>query len=175
MKPEVSKIAVGSLVLIPLLATGLFGFSKAELNLKETSQTNLDLQQIHPDEPIEDSLDSRFSFANSLERVKQIESALNSFQNLTEKSRVSLNNETLNEIGNTDWETQNLGFHNWVGSVKGTLIQQDYQIQKLEYELAKEQFEDGEINKTELDQKAADYQQAKQELQALWNTLEIAD
>ena len=38
-----------------------------------------------------------------------------------------------------------LGFHNWVGAVEGNLRKQNYQIQKLEFELAQAKYKTGKI------------------------------
>ncbi len=36
-----------------------------------------------------------------------------------------------------DWEIQNIGFHNWMVTIRGTLLRSDYLIKKSEYESAK--------------------------------------
>lgn len=130
---------------------------------------------VHPDESASDTLDQRFSLGNSLERISQIDAALGSFRQLTAKSQTGLAQQEVTAIANTDWETQNLGFHNWVSSVEGTLRKQDYQIKKLEFELAQKQYQDGEIGKAALDQKALAYQKAAREFQTFWNSFRIAD
>ncbi|MGD1914050.1 MAG: hypothetical protein ACFB2X_25390 [Rivularia sp. (in: cyanobacteria)] len=140
-----------------------------------TKVADLPLQKVHPDEPINDTLQQRFSFENSKGRIKQIDGALNSFRTLTEKSKPALGSKAVSIVGNTDWETQNLGFNNWLGAVEGTLRKQDYQIKKLEYQLAQKQYEDKAISQAILNQKQAAYRQAKEDFQAFVNSFSVAD
>jgi hypothetical protein len=127
---------------------------------------------VHPDEPISETLNQRFSFANALSRLQQIDQALDSFRQLTDKSR---NTSAIAAVGNTDPETQTLGFQNWVGSLEGTLRQQDYQVKRLELELAQKQFEDGEISQAVLNEKTQNLQKAKKDFQAFLKSFKIAD
>lgn len=127
------------------------------------------------DEPLNVTLNERFSFQNSLSRIRQIQGALTSFRTLTDRSKTALGQRAIANIGNTDPETQNLGFTNWVGSVEGTLRQQNYQIKKLEFELAKKQFEDRQISQTALNQKRAAFEQADREFKNFLNSFTIAD
>jgi len=57
------------------------------------------------------------------------------------------------------------------GFVEARIMQKDCQITKLEFELAKKQYKDGEIPQAVLDQKAADYQDAEYEFQLLTDYL----
>lgn len=148
---------------------------KVQPSSSSTPAADLRFKRVHPDEPVNHTLEERFSLENSLRATEQIKGALNSFRQLTEQSKVALGKEALSEAENTDPETQTLGFSNWVGAVEGTLKKQDYQVKKLEFELAQEQYKDGKINKALLNQKAAQYQQAKREFQAVWNSFRIAD
>ncbi|MBE9129969.1 MULTISPECIES: hypothetical protein [unclassified Coleofasciculus] len=166
--------AVGGLILIPLAGAGLW-WTTSVAQLPAPTDADLSLSPVHPDEPVDSTLNERFSLENSLERVKQIRDALSSFQSLTEKSKPVLGEQATISVGNTDWETQNLGFSNWVGSVEGTLKKQEYQIKKLEFELAQKQYEDGDITKANLDQKEANYRQATQDFQAFWNSFNVSD
>lgn len=144
-------------------------------SLYSTKVADLELQKVHPDEPINYTLQQRFSFDDSLGRIKQIDGALNSFRSLTEKSKPVLGNKAVSEVGNTGWETQNLGFTNWVGAVEGTLRKQDYQIKKLEYQLAQKQYEDKAISQSILNQKQAAYRKAKKDFQVFVNSFSVAD
>ncbi|MFW6296605.1 MAG: hypothetical protein ACOC04_05380 [Halothece sp.] len=169
---SLSKLAVTSgLVFLPLAATAWIGL-QAKTHLQAQAPN---LPPVHVDEPVEETWNQRFSFDSSLERLGQIEGALDSFRTLTETIRTTVGEERISFVGNTSAEVQTLGFPNWVNSVEGTLRKQDYQIQKLEYELAKEQFEDGEISQAELDEKAASYQEAKADFEAFWQQFNIAD
>ncbi|HEY9748864.1 MAG TPA: hypothetical protein V6C63_09305 [Allocoleopsis sp.] len=130
---------------------------------------------VHPDEPAQETLDQRFSVENSLARIQQIDAALTSFRQLTEASQEKLGETEVAQVGNTDWETQNLGFHNWVGAVEGTLLKQNYQIAQLELKLAQQQYAAGKITKTELGQKALNERKAAQALAQFWKSFSIAD
>ena len=140
-----------------------------------TSASNPIKQPVHPDEPIDNTLNQRFAFENSLTITQQIKEALESFRQLTDTSKAKLGQSTLTQIKNTDSETQTLGFYNWINSVEGTLIQQNYQLKKLELELAQKQYQDKEITKDELDSKSANYRKAQQKLQTFLKTFTIAD
>lgn len=178
MKPMKNKrsllAAVGGLLLISLGSAG-FWWTSSVAQLPAPTEADLSLSPVHPDEPIESTLNERFSLDNSLERLQQIRASLTSFQRLTEKSKPVLGEQATTGVGNTDWEIQNLGFPNWVSSVEGTLKKQEYQIKKLELELAQKQYEDGEITKAVLDQKEASYRQAVQEFQTFWNSFAVLD
>lgn len=175
--------AAGLLALTPIVLaqTSLFNPQQViqaqgngEMPISPTPINALPTQPVHPSEPISDTLNDRFSLDNSLMRIDQIDEALVSFRQLTETSQANLR-EQLSAVGNTDWETQNLGFHNWVNSIEGTLKQQDLQIKQLELELAQKQFEDGEITQAQLDAKTANHQKSVEAFQSFWNSFNIAD
>ena len=130
---------------------------------------------VHPDESAQETVDQRFSVENSLARVQQIDAALTSFRQLTEASQEKLGETEVAQVGNTDWETQNLGFHNWVGAVEGTLLKQNYQIAQLELKLAQQQYAAGKITKAELGQKVLNEQKAAQKFEQFWKSFNIAD
>lgn len=172
------------LALVPVAVAGmLWSFKEQQTRLQlsasktETanSTTQPVKQPVHPDEPLDDTLNQRFAFENSLTRTQQIKEALESFRQLTATSKAKLGESAVTQIKNTDPETQTLGFHNWVNSVEGTLIKQNYQLKKLEFELAQKQYQDKEITQAELDIKSADYQEAEQKLQTFLKTFTIAD
>ncbi len=137
--------------------------------------SDLSLPPIHPDEPAEYTFSERLSRTNALDSASKIGNALSSFRKLTAKAQTVLEPENLNEVGNTDWEIQNLGFPNWVNTVEGTIEKQNYQLKKLEWELAQKQYEAGEINRSVLDSKAESYETAKQNFQQFWQSLKITD
>ncbi len=130
---------------------------------------------LNPDETVDHTFNKRFSLENSLRRIKQVREALASFCKLTEKSRGKLSEEEMSAIGNTDGERQNMGFHNWVGAIEGTLRKQDYQIKKLELELAREKYKSGRLEEKELKQKEACYKKAEAEFQKFWDSFVIVD
>ena len=129
----------------------------------------------HPDEAMPETLDQRFSVENSRVRMQQIDAALTSFRQLTETSQKNLGQAEVAKVGNTDWETQNLGFHNWVGAVEGTILKQNARIAQLELELAQQQHADKKIPKAELTQRAMKAQKAAQVFDQFWKSFSIAD
>ncbi len=163
MKPNRSfAIAAICLALVPLALAGMFWSV-----WKQSSQAQPPIAA--------PAIEQRFSLEDSLNRLSQIDQALTSFRRLTEKNKAKLGEAATAEVGNTDWETQNLGFPNWVSSLEGTLKKQNYQIKQLEFELAKKQFEDRQISQTTLDRQAADLKKAEREFQDFLKTFKIAD
>jgi peptidoglycan hydrolase CwlO-like protein len=119
--------------------------------------------------------EERFSFDNAMERLKQIESALESFRKLTELSEKKLDKTALSKIDNTGWEIQNLGFPNWGGDIEGTLRKQHYLIQKLEFELAEILFKAGKLTQKELDKKKQAFKAAQEGFQKYSDSASVAD
>lgn len=137
----------------------------------------LDLKPVGPDdlEPVEYTYNQRFSLKNALRCLEMTNSALISFEKLTEESKTFISKQNLKEIGNTDWETQNLGLPNCIGAIEGTLRKQEYLIKKLSYELAQEKARSGEINKKQLRNARKEKQQAEKSFQTFWNSFGISD
>jgi hypothetical protein len=136
---------------------------------------DLNLKPIHPDEPADYTYKERFSTRSSLESLDAIQSALDSFRKLTEASAGKIPKKTLTKIGNTGWEMQNLGFVNHVGTVKGTILKQEYLIKKLTYELAQGKARSGEISQADLSAIRKEYEKAEKQFQDFWNSFDIAD
>ena len=137
----------------------------AELKLEDPSRS----------EPAGHAFNKRFSLETSLDCINKIKRALESFRMLTEKGKGKPSTEELSTIGNMKWETQHLGFHNWVAAVEGTLRKQDYQIKRVEFELAEEKYKAGRIKKEELEEKEINYKKAERDFQAFWDSFSIAD
>jgi len=155
----------------PLLV-GIFSCSKPENQIHEEPELVLEDRKRESTARI---LERRFSFQNSLTRVKQIRKALESFHNLTKESKGKLSSKILARIGNTDGSVQYIGFPNWTGAIEGTLRKQDYQIQKLEYELAKYKYQVGRIVESELQQKEKNYRESEHAFRAFWSSFYIVD
>jgi len=98
-----------------------------------------------------------------------------SFRILTEEAKGKISNQRLKEIGNTDWETQHLGFTNMPRSIEGALRKQDYLIKELCYQLAKEKFKQKAIDEKELLETKRAFEQAERSFQAFWDNFGIAD
>ena len=138
---------------------------------------DLDLKSVGEsvDEPAEYTLHRRFSVDNALECLGQIESALSSFEQLTEVTRATRASDALGEIENLDWETQALGVPNWSGAIKGTLLKQQYIIAKLQYDLSRERLKQNEIGSAEAARAGQEYEQAKRAFVTFWKSFVIID
>lgn len=149
----------------------------AHVNSHAVKFEDLDLKQAggSGDEPVEYTLHQRFSCDNALKRLGQIESALSSFEQLTEETRATRVSDALGEIENLDWETQTLGFTNWSRAIKGTLLKQQYIIAKLQYDLSRERLKQNEINSAEAAKARREYQRAKQAFLTFWKSFTIID
>ena len=133
------------------------------------------LKPVHPDEPASHTFEERFSTGRSLEGLAAIQSALESFRELTKAAADKIPEKKLAEIGNTGWEMQNPGFANHVGAVKGTILKQDWLIKKLTYELAQRKLQSGEIDPKSLIEVQGEYENAEKRFQEFWSAFGIAD
>jgi hypothetical protein len=163
------------LLFIPLVSVGIWQGNAALQLPAGAGFAQEGLSPVSPDESVEETLNYRFSLADSLDYLKQIRGALSSFSQLTQESRPVLGEEAIAEVGYTDGETQGLGFLNWTGAVEGTLRHQDYQIQRLELELARKRYEDGEISLGQLEEEQEAYRRAQQEFEQFWGTFRVVD
>ncbi len=137
--------------------------------------TELKLSPVHPDEDVKYTLNQRFGVDHALRSLECVRASLTSFRKLTEESKGKIPDNKLKEIGNTDWERQNLGFRNHPNSIEGTLRKQDYMLKKLEFELAKAKKELGQCPDRELKSKRHAYEKAEKEFQAFWNGFSVTD
>lgn len=139
------------------------------------ASAELKLGPFHRDEPAEYTFEHRFSLDNALSFLKRVHGSLQSFRDLTEEAREKISQDKLKKIGNTDWETQNLGFPNQVKSIEGTLRKQDYQIKKLQFQLIQEQTKQGTGKKEELGEAQKAYERAEQSFREFWDELKVKD
>lgn len=135
----------------------------------------LKLQPIHPDEPVEYTYEQRFSLDIALSSLRKIEASLESFRTLTDEAKGKISGKKLKEIGNTDWETQHLGFKNMPGCIEGALRKQDYLIKELRYQLAKEKLNKKAITEAELLEAKRAFEQAEKSFHAFWDSFRVAD
>lgn len=117
----------------------------------------------------------RFTFDSALTGVNYINGWLKSFRELTNMTDDRITSEEKIQVGNLGKDIQSLGFYNWAKSVEGTLIKQNYDICKLEYELALERLETGKVNQAEVAEKEKRYQESAKVLQDFLNKFHIAD
>ncbi len=145
--------------------------------LVATLSLTLALPQLVSASPQVDSPEKaqRFEFSNALTGMDYMQQYLGSFKKLTKLTAGQLSAEDQQQIGNLGWEVQNLGFHNWTQTVEGALRKQNYDIQRLEYELAQERFQSGKITKTALSEKERQFQIARQDWEQFIRNVRIAD
>lgn len=117
----------------------------------------------------------RFSLSQGVKGVQSIDNWLKSFRELTKLTSDRISPEEKQQVGNLGWEMQNLGFYNWVKSVEGTLYQQEYEIRKLEYELALERNISGKVSHAEVVEKERKYQEASNNMQNFLANFHVAD
>jgi len=143
--------------------------------LAALGQLRLDDRNQGPGESARETFDQRFALANAITCTKRIDRSLSSFAALTKLAKGKLTAAAIQKVGNTDAETQALGFPNWVGVIECTLRKQGYQIAKLEYELAVTQHKAKRISTSALNQKRTAYRKAEKDFQRFWDQFSIAD
>ena len=117
----------------------------------------------------------RFTFSNAVTGIQYINDWLKSFHELTKLTTDRVSPEEKQQVGNLGIEMQTIGFYNWVKSVEGTLCKQEYEIRKLEYELALERNTSGKVSQAEVDEKEISYQKARITMQNFITKFHIAD
>ncbi|MBP2626107.1 MAG: hypothetical protein H6Q68_818 [Firmicutes bacterium] len=127
------------------------------------------------EQSIEKLDNNRFSLSNALTGVQYINDWLKSFRDLTKLASDRVSPEEKQQIGNLGVEMQALGFYNWPKTVEGTLRKQEYEICKLEYELAIERNATGKVSKEEVAEKEKRYQETKSDIQNFLAKFHVAD
>jgi hypothetical protein len=133
------------------------------------------LKPLHPDESVDQTLERRFSLANALISLDQIGEYLQSFRRLTEVALEKIPAKKMAEIGNTEWEVQELAFRNLPKDIQGALYYQNWLLKKALYELALLELKTGKIAAQKANQAWRDLKKAEKELQKFWDTMTIAD
>jgi len=129
----------------------------------------LNLHKRHPygDEgPVEFMV---YSSGEALQRLTQIRGILESFRQLTVRTRNGLSEPELRAIGNTG-DMQTIGFHNIPLVIEGTILKQEYQLKQLKFQLAQLRRERAEVTPQELDSARIEYAEATRNLQVFWDT-----
>ncbi len=117
----------------------------------------------------------RFAYARALDSLQSINEWLKSFKTLTTLTADRITPEEKQQVGNTGFEMQSLAFYNLPRIVEGTLRRQNYDISKLEYELALERRSAGKVSQMDVEAKKKNWQAAKTELQAFLDKFRVAD
>ncbi len=117
----------------------------------------------------------RLTLSSALQGVENINDWLKSFQALTNLTANRMTHEEKLQVGNLGADMQTIGFYNWVKSVEGTLYRQNYDISRLEYELALERLAAGKASQAEVTEKEKKYQEARSDIQKFLTKFHIAD
>jgi len=122
-------------------------------------------------EPLDYTLNRRFSASDALFRLKQIRDSHTSTVKMInmEGSGISKKDKDILSFS-LDFE-----WVNWSNAIEGAIRKQDYSIARLEYLLAQEKLRDGRIDKNELDLKKKTYDKAKNEFENFFNSFRIID
>lgn len=122
-------------------------------------------------EPLDYTLNRRFSSQNSYFRLEQIRKFV--------KSMVSLMKEHPNGIPERELKIKEMSLDfemvNWSNAIEGTIKKQDYLIAKLKFELAQEKHEAGVFDKEVVDTHKQKYIQAKDDFVSFLNSFRIID
>ncbi|MEL6930163.1 MAG: hypothetical protein AAFO95_16220 [Cyanobacteria bacterium J06600_6] len=133
------------------------------------------LPPVHPDVSAGEIYYHQFSVDSALGDAISIKDALNGFYELTRKVTSAFGESAVSHIDYTSLEIQTIGFPNWLNTLTGTIYKQNYQIKRLELQLAQKQFSDREIDRATLDTKKANYLQAKKDFQSFWRSFQVVD
>jgi hypothetical protein len=144
---------------------------------------------VHAETPEEYKLkDSDLGIESAKLSLNSVETALKDFRDFTGKI---ITDEVLEESGkkpsinlkvksedlegfskSLNWSIQNIGFHNWVVTVRGSLLKLDYIAKKNEYELAKCNHK---VTKEELLKLYEIFLKAQKEYQRFMSVVVLAD
>jgi hypothetical protein len=145
------------------------------VSLIALAHAELKLSPVHRDEPAEYTFETRFSLDTALSSLQRIQGSLESFRKLTDEVQGKVSKERLKKMDHTDWETQHVGFPNYVKSVEGTLRKQEYLIKKLQFQLLQGQVKQGTVSKEEFADGLRAFEQAEKSFQEFWDKSRIAD
>lgn len=106
-------------------------------------------------------LDETYSIIEPIKKLVVINSYLDSFRKLTNKSRKYFSDKELESIGNTDSAMQLIGFNNIPIYIKGALYDQNYIISRQFYSIAIEKYKNGEISKGEIENCSNEFKKQK--------------
>ncbi|HWQ62628.1 MAG TPA: hypothetical protein VN521_09970 [Negativicutes bacterium] len=126
-------------------------------------------------QPADEAVNERLTLPYALQGVDNIDAWLKSFRALTVLTADRITPDERREVGNLAADMQTIGFHNWVKAVEGTLLRQECDLRRLEYELARERQAAGKVGKAEVADKEQKYQEAGKALQDFLAKFRIAD
>jgi hypothetical protein len=136
---------------------------------------DLQLEPIHPQESVAETLNKRFSLENALANIESIEGWLDSFRRLTLAAKGKITAASWKEIGNTEWDIQTLGFANQPRAIEGALRYQDYLLKKALWQLAVLEAETKKAPLAKAEQARLELAQVEAEFQTFWDSMSIAD
>ena len=141
--------------------------------LTSDSQTSFEELKLEAkmDEPLEYTLNKRFSLNDALFRLSQMGESHKKVIDLIKKQGSGIPEKEINGL------TFSLDFEwvNWPNSIEGTLKKQDYVIAKLQYDLSMERYESEKITKEELTAAEKKYAQSKDNFEKFFNSFRIID
>lgn len=117
----------------------------------------------------------RFTDSSAGTGINYVRGYLKSFESLTKLTNSQLSPEQRGQVGNLGWETQSLGFNNWVNTIEGTMKKQACVIAKLEYDLAVEKFNSGKISQEDVLKYKNEYLKLKEDMDNYLNEFQISD
>lgn len=110
-----------------------------ENNKLENNLALLDLGEISAIQMTEEEKkEIEFHFLRPLDVINRIDESLNKgcyplLEDIEENKYPCVNQASLKKYPNTDWATRNIGFKNWIRSMRGALLLQ--QAQKVKYQI----------------------------------------
>lgn len=144
---------VGVLVLcVALVLSGCEAENNQQEPIVMEPSVEEELQPVHPDESVDYTFNERFSLDYALGRVDMIR-----------------------DVSDLLTGEAKMGFNNSIGAINGTLMKQEYELRKAEYELAKWQIRNGEITQEEYGEKEQAYRTALQDFTDFWEGFGISD
>ncbi len=138
---------------------------------KDYEDLKLEIDKNYPNEPLEYTLNKRFSSENALFRVKQMR---DSHGALVERIK-SEDSGVLKKDGDMYDFSLDFEWVNWSNAIEGTIRKQEYRIARLEYLLAHENYKDKAIDKNEFDSRKEKYDKAKEQFETFFKSFHIVD
>ena len=119
--------------------------------------------------------DSELQLSSALQSLERMKEFLSSFRSLTEAASLFIPAARMKKIGNTDWETQNIGFRNMPQIIEGVLRKQEFLLRKLEYEAAQAECRQKKIEAEALKSAEQKFVEAEAGFRSFQSTFHLTD
>lgn len=142
------------------------------LLMASSSCWGLDLDKLpaHPaDEATSCSWRQRLTLKNALDYTREVKSWLTKFDELAETLPEEMPAEKIKKMNLPKWVTHALEFYNATIVIQGTLLRQNYEIKRLEYELAQERAKHQKDGVSEVNEKKKALAQAEADFMKYWD------